>query len=250
MGYSWGDESQLSLIEDYVLQACQQTRLHYHVHSERIYLIGVGEGASLAYRLGLTFPDKFAGVVSLNGAMPRHHRPLMRLPEVRSLKVFIGHGFANATIPLPLAREDYRLLYSAGASVQFNSYATNHRLHADMLRDVNRWVVNHCEQEILPIHRQLFNSDAVSSSFTPICLIVTQASIEASRARKFPFISFLRSCFGFRTRKRVVILRRHDRKVRPGYPDRLPQRNLLGDVVGDKMECKMIFFQKFFPNSN
>ncbi len=147
-GYSWGAESSPdSLIEDYLFRAVEQTRRNYHVHSERIYLAGVCEGAALAYRLGLSFPDRFAGVISLNGALPRRGRPLLRLPDVRQLRVFIGHGIANALTPLALARDDFRLLYSAGLPIELHTYPSNHRLHPDMLRDINRWVIAHCEEE-------------------------------------------------------------------------------------------------------
>jgi phospholipase/carboxylesterase len=147
VGYSWGGSTQLSLIEDYLLQAVKETRRYYHIHSERIYLAGFAEGATLAYRLGLSFSDKLAGVISLNGHLPRFDRPLLRLPEARALRVFIGHGIANAVVPLSLAREDYRLLYAAGLPLEMHTYPTNHRLHPDMLRDINRWIIAHCNEE-------------------------------------------------------------------------------------------------------
>lgn len=140
--YSWGQDSQCSAqIEDYVFGAVEQTRRNYHIHSERIFLAGFCEGASLAYRLGLTFPDKFGGVISLNGAVPRQTGPLMRWPEVRQLKVFIGHGIANAVVPLVTAREDFRLFYTAGLGVRMHTYPTTHRLHPNMLRDIDRWII-------------------------------------------------------------------------------------------------------------
>jgi phospholipase/carboxylesterase len=143
LGYGWGDLSESdSLVEDYVFRAVEQTRRHYHVHSERIYLAGFREGAGLAYRLGLTFPDKFGGVISLNGCIPRQGGPLLRLPDVRQLKVLIGHGYANACIPMAMARADYRLLYSAGLAVSLHTYPTTHKLHPAMLRDVNRWIID------------------------------------------------------------------------------------------------------------
>src|SRR6516164_3938402 len=84
LGYTWRlDGSADSLLEDYLLRAVEHTRRSYHVHSERIYLAGFCEGATLAYRLGLSFPERFAGVLSLNGTMPRHGCPLMRLPDLR-----------------------------------------------------------------------------------------------------------------------------------------------------------------------
>jgi hypothetical protein len=42
---------------------------------------------------------------------------------------------------MSMAKDDARLLWSAGVDVEMHSYATNHRLHKDMLRDVNRWII-------------------------------------------------------------------------------------------------------------
>jgi phospholipase/carboxylesterase len=147
VGFSWGDANDLPLIEDYLLEAIRETRRHYHIHSERIILAGFAEGATLAYRMGLMFPDKINGVVALNGHMPRHDRPLLRLPEARSLRVFIGHGIANSVVPTSLVQADRRLLYAAGMDVEMKTYPTNHRLHSHMLRDVNRWIIHGCTAE-------------------------------------------------------------------------------------------------------
>src|SRR4051794_37667117 len=104
--YAWGaDGPGGTLADDYLIRAVEQTRRTYHVHSERIFLAGVCEGATVAYRFALAHPDKVAGVIALNGTFPRGG-PLLRLPAVRGLKVFIGHGIANAAAPLALARRD------------------------------------------------------------------------------------------------------------------------------------------------
>jgi phospholipase/carboxylesterase len=144
-GFGWGDGRHASLIEDYLLRAVQHIRREYHVHSERVYLAGFAEGAGMAYRLALTFADKLAGIVSLNGAMPRVNRPLLDVPKARSLRVFIAHGIANSVIPWSMARADYRLLSSAGLPVSMQSYPTTQKLHPHMLRDLNRWVIEHCD---------------------------------------------------------------------------------------------------------
>lgn len=144
LGFSWGNSSHVPMIEDYLIEAIRDTRRHYHIHSERIFLAGFAEGATLAYRMGLTFPDKISGVIALNGHMPREDRPLLRFPEVRQLRVLIGHGIANSVVPATMVREDRRLLYAAGMDVEMKTYPTNHRLHKDMLRDMNRWIIEGC----------------------------------------------------------------------------------------------------------
>jgi len=152
--YSWGSDGQDDpVVEEYVFRAIEQTRRSYHVHSERIYLAGFREGAAVAYRLGLLYPERFAGVIALNGALPRRGGPRLRLPEVRRLRVMIGHGIANAIVPLALARQDFRLFYTAGLAVDFRTYPSTHRIHAEMLRDVDRWVQDHIttdDYETLP----------------------------------------------------------------------------------------------------
>jgi phospholipase/carboxylesterase len=146
--FGWGpDDQDDPMVEEYVFRAIEQTRRHYHVHSERIYLAGFCEGAALAYRLALLFPERFAGLVSLNGAMPRHGGPLLRLPQVRRLRVLIGHGIANAVVPLSMARQDQRLFYAAGLAVQMKTYPTTHRIHPNMLRDIDRWVMDHINED-------------------------------------------------------------------------------------------------------
>jgi phospholipase/carboxylesterase len=148
LGYGWGSDSRIhSFIEDYVIRSVEHTRRNYHIHSERIYLAGIAEGATVAYRLGLLFPERFAGVISLNGLMPRQDRPLFRLPQLRELSVFIGHGIANVFMPLSSAREDRRLLYTAGLNVRMHTYPTTHRLHSDMLRDIDRWIIERVNAE-------------------------------------------------------------------------------------------------------
>lgn len=146
--YAWESDGEWdTFVEDYVIGAVEQTRRNYHVHSERIYLAGVGEGAAAAYRLALTFPEKLAGIISLNGMMPRESSPLFRFNEIRQLRGFIGHGIANSVVPLSAAKQDYRLLYTAGLNVQMKTYPTTHKLHPHMLRDVNRWIIDAIDGE-------------------------------------------------------------------------------------------------------
>ena len=141
--FGWGTDGACDdLIHDYLYSAVEQTRRTYHVHSERVYVAGVNEGAEVAYRVGLAMADEIAGVIALNGRMPQATgTPLFRLSAVRNLPVMIGHGLANPLIPYTSAQRDYRLLYAAGANVRLVGYPTTNRLHPNMLRDVNRWIM-------------------------------------------------------------------------------------------------------------
>ena len=62
---------------------------------------------------------------------------LMQVCNASMLRAHLG-----TIVPLSIAKQDCRLLYTAGLSVRMRTYPATHRLHADMLRDVNRWVID------------------------------------------------------------------------------------------------------------
>jgi phospholipase/carboxylesterase len=149
-GFGW-DETDTRL-EHYLLGIYSHARRTYHVHSERMYLVGVGEGTAVAYRLALGMADRLAGVVALNGRMPdMAGRPLSRLKAVRGLRVFIGHGEHNPVVPVAMARKAARLLNTVGADVRFQAYSTLHRIDDAMLRDVNRWIMGNVNPKAEPL---------------------------------------------------------------------------------------------------
>lgn len=141
-GFGWDVEAGLSTdLEDYAMAAIADSYDRLPVNANRIILAGVGEGAVQAYRLAFSFPDKFAGVIALNSKLPKNG-PLWRLSQTRKIPVFIGHGQTNYEIPLSQAKQDHRLLYTAGMDVTFRSYETSEKLHPAMLRDIDRWIMN------------------------------------------------------------------------------------------------------------
>ncbi len=131
-------------LEEAVFSAILQTRQLLHVHSERIYLMGCGEGAAVAYWLGLMYPERFAGIVAINGWLPLGLRPLGRLKACRDLPVLVVHGAWNTRAPLDEARRDVATLRAGGLRVAFQSYPCSHRLTTPMLADVDTWLIGHC----------------------------------------------------------------------------------------------------------
>jgi phospholipase/carboxylesterase len=141
----FGSEPQpIDRLEEAVFESILQTRRLLHTHSERIFLVGTGEGAAVAYWLGLIFPERFAGVVAINGWLPVGLRPLGRLKACRDLSVLVVHGAWNSKVPLSDARQNVATLRAGGLRVAFQSYPNAHRLSNPMLSDVDTWLMGHC----------------------------------------------------------------------------------------------------------
>jgi pimeloyl-ACP methyl ester carboxylesterase len=55
-----------------VLDTLRDLRLHFNVDSDRVFLTGYGEGGNMAWDVGLSHPDLFAGLMPVCG-QPRYH---------------------------------------------------------------------------------------------------------------------------------------------------------------------------------
>ncbi|MBA4189898.1 MAG: hypothetical protein C0467_18090 [Planctomycetaceae bacterium] len=131
-GYAWTDKP----TDGYLSSVLAYAREKYNIHSQRTYLVGVGEGAAAAYRFGLELPEGVGGVVALNGELPT-----VRSKKASGLRMFVGHGESNPVVPVSEARRSSRRLATAGVDVRFQTYPTTDHVTADMLRDVNRWIM-------------------------------------------------------------------------------------------------------------
>jgi len=112
--------------------ALVHTMAQYNIHPDRVFLMGVCEGVAAAYRFALS--RRVAGVVALNGILPVG-------AGANDLRLWIGHGTANPVVSLAEARSAGARLAAAGATVRVTRYSTSRRVHADMLRDANRWIM-------------------------------------------------------------------------------------------------------------
>ncbi len=137
----------IDVLEDGIFDAVRQTRRSFHVHSERIFLVGVGEGAAVAYRVAMSHPERFAGVVAINGWLPGGFRPLGRVKDCRGLKVLVVHGEWNGRVPIQQAKRTVSTLRNGGLKVAFQSYPCAHRLTSHMLSDVDTWLINQCTKQ-------------------------------------------------------------------------------------------------------
>ncbi len=141
----WGhDDRHDELLVNCVLRGVEAMRRACNIHTERVYLLGLCEGAEAAYRVAFRLGESLGGLIALNGALPRPMPgvPLFSPKVLRGLPMFLGHGLENPTVAMEQATRDYKLLDSTGADVVLNRYHCANDLHNDMFRDVNKWVVS------------------------------------------------------------------------------------------------------------
>jgi pimeloyl-ACP methyl ester carboxylesterase len=91
-GYGYTSEEQAV-----VLDVLRDLRNRFNVDSDRVFLFGLGQGANLAYDVGLSHPDLFAGVLTMGG-QPRWHAGHY-WPNAQALPFYVVEGTHNGKGP-------------------------------------------------------------------------------------------------------------------------------------------------------
>ncbi len=142
-------EPQIREAEQRVLDGIEHARGKMSVAPDRVFLAGHDSGGTMAVRVAMSHPHRFAGVLTLGGPLPTGHAPLGRLVEARRLPIFLAVGRDSATYPSSLVCDNLRLLHAAGMSITLRQYPCGHELTPQMLRDVDRWVIEQVTQQPL-----------------------------------------------------------------------------------------------------
>ncbi len=137
---------QIQEAEQRVLDSVRAASRKYHVASRRIFLAGFDSGGTMAFRVAMNHPTRFAGVLSLGGALPTGHTPFGQLTEARRLQVFLAVGRDSPRYEAPEVCDNLRLLHTAGMSVTLRQYPCGHELSPQMLRDMDRWLIEQVTQ--------------------------------------------------------------------------------------------------------
>jgi phospholipase/carboxylesterase len=140
--YNWRQtsdaiESAHSRIADCIATAQQR----FNIHEKRIFLVGRGSGATMALRTAWHDPNKFAGVVAINGPLPSRLSPMRRVNELRHVPCLLTTSRDSETYPPEQVCRDLRLLHVAGCTVALRQYPGADCLTSNMLSDLDRWLM-------------------------------------------------------------------------------------------------------------
>lgn len=141
-GYTWSlGSADVALAEQRVFEGIEAASARCHVAAHRVFIAGFAAGGTLAFRLAMDHPRRFAGVLSLGGEFPAVGMPLRRLSEARRLPIFLVSGRDSREFPPQRVCENLKLFHSAGLSVSLRQYPCGHEIALSMLGDMDRWMM-------------------------------------------------------------------------------------------------------------
>ena len=140
--YRWLQTFQhIGQAEQRIFDSIESVAEKYSFSRRKIFLAGFDCGGTMALRVAMNNPGRFAGVVSLCGQFPRGHHPFGNLAAARHMPVFLAVGRKSESYPEADVCADLRLLHSAGISIDLRQYPCGQEIAPQMLQDVDRWII-------------------------------------------------------------------------------------------------------------
>lgn len=111
------------------------------IASDRIVLAGFSQGGAMAYTVGLTHPQRLAGIVALSAYLPAPGLLVTDLlPPNRRTPLFAGHGTDDDVVPLQLGTQARDWLQQSGYTLDWHTYDLPHSVNESEIADIGRWL--------------------------------------------------------------------------------------------------------------
>jgi len=108
---------------------------------ERTVLGGFSQGGAMALQVGLTYPQRLAGILGLSCYLPLPDR-VHGAPEAANRKtpIFLTHGTEDDMVLLPRGEAARDHLLGLGYKVEWRTYAMAHQVDAQEIVDIGEWL--------------------------------------------------------------------------------------------------------------
>ena len=146
-GYAWanfyGDSyTQEALAsEDKLMDYLEDVEARYRVRQDQLILGGFSQGGMMTYQIGLSRPERFAGLFALSAMVKEPDIIRPRLPERRDHALFVAHGTHDMIATLEAGRGSRDLLREWGYTPEYHEYdGMAHEIRQEVIDDFVSWL--------------------------------------------------------------------------------------------------------------
>lgn len=129
-------------VRDTLLQFLDDLQSVHPYNPKRVFLCGFSQGGILSLSVGMTHPERVAGVGVWSGRMLRDvEKSILQSPV--TVPVFWSHGTQDQVISVDQARNAWGILKAASVPIDYHEYPVGHQISNAMLQDFLIWLAKH-----------------------------------------------------------------------------------------------------------
>ena len=111
------------------------------IPADHIVIAGFSQGGAMAYSVGLTYPERLAGVMALSAYIPsvdglasQRHTANQQTP------IFVAHGTQDPVVGLALGEQAVDWLQQHAYPVEWHQYPMQHQVCWEQIQQIGGWL--------------------------------------------------------------------------------------------------------------
>ncbi len=111
------------------------------IPTERIFLAGFSQGGAMTYSVGLTHPDKLAGLIVLSGHIPAKGLIVASFSDANcTTPIFAAHGTFDDVLNVRMGEEAVEFAREHGCTVEWHTYPMPHSVCMEEVEALREWL--------------------------------------------------------------------------------------------------------------
>ena len=135
------DTEQLRASADAVAKLVEQQK-HKGTPPERIIIAGFSQGGAVAYELGLSYPERFGGVLALSTYFATADT-VQRSEANADVPISVYHGTFDPMVPESLGVRSVETLKGMGYDPSYQTFPMEHSVCLEEIQDIGRFIRRH-----------------------------------------------------------------------------------------------------------
>ena len=109
------------------------------IGADRVVIAGFSQGGAVGFELALSYPERLAGLIALSTYFATRDSITPHAANA-ALPVMIGHGSRDPMVDERYGQQSATRLRELGHAVEYHSYAIEHSVSMDEIKDIGRFI--------------------------------------------------------------------------------------------------------------
>ena len=111
------------------------------IAADHIVIAGFSQGGAMAYSVGLTYPERLAGVMALSAYMPSvDWLAAQRTVANQQTPIFVAHGTQDPVVSLAMGQHAVDWLQHHAYSVEWYPHRMQHQVCFEEIQQIGQWL--------------------------------------------------------------------------------------------------------------
>jgi len=111
------------------------------IPANHIVIAGFSQGGAMAYSVGLTYPERLAGVMALSAYIPSVEELASQRHTVnQQTPIFVAHGTQDPVVGLALGQQAVDWLQQHAYPVEWHTYPMQHQVCWEQIQQIGGWL--------------------------------------------------------------------------------------------------------------